>query len=322
MSYISKLNRNFERSKGSATLYSLFIGMILLTVAIGFNMIVRENLRASLALSQKMSAMLSAYSFYELLLFTLTSGKVFNKEIEPFEGEKYLGIKRIPLNGTEVFINEKDNSTLEIPVSVSIKDSNGLISLVTLNINAFDRLLRNFGVPEERRRIILDSFLDWIDRDDLTRLNGAEKSYYEKEGKPLPRNYEIQFKEELSLIRGMDKELYKKLSPYLTMCPNSGFNPNTAPPEVLRAYLDLEDNATFKTLLDFLSNNTLLSDTQLFQLTGKRIVIDEGTYYFPSYYFELKIQAGKEKPLYTITTGLDLRPKINTPYEILYWMEN
>jgi general secretion pathway protein K len=322
MNFIPKNNLKVNRKRGSATLYSLFIAMIILTVAIGFNWVVREHLKASLALSQKMSAMLSAYSAYQLLLFTLIPGKVLNREIELFEGEKYLGVKRIPLNGTEVFLNSTGNFTFEIPIKIALKDSNGLISLITFRSNVFDNLLKYSGVPEEKRRIILDSFLDWIDHDDFTRLNGAEKPYYEREGKPIPRNFELQFKEELLMIRGMDRELYEKISPYLTMLPNPGFNPNTAPPEVLRAYLDLEDNATFKTLLDYLSNQTLLSDSQLFNLTGRRIMIDEGVYYFPSYYFELLIYAGFEKPLYTLISGLDLRMKTNTPYEILYWKEN
>lgn len=314
--------RRLKPTQGSATLYSLFIAIIILTVAIGFNWIVREHLRASLALSQKMTAMLSAYSAYQILLFTLIPGKVLSREIEPFEGEKYLGQKRLPLNGTEISINATSNSPFEVPVKISLQDSNGLISLTTFRAQAFENLLKYLGIPEERRRIIIDSFLDWRDPDDLTRLNGAERSYYEKEGKPGPRNYELQFKEELSLIRGMDKELYLKLSPYLTMLPNSGFNPNTAPPQILQAYLDLEDNSTLQILLNFLANQTLFSDTQLFQLTGRRIVLDEGVYYFPSYFFELIIQAGLEKPLYTISAGLDLRIKTNTPFEILYWKEN
>ncbi|MCX8042423.1 MAG: hypothetical protein N3A56_08070, partial [Thermodesulfobacteriaceae bacterium] len=62
---------NFIKNKGSATLYSLFISMVILTVAIGFNWIVREHLRASFSLSQKMGALVSAYSSYQLLLFCL-----------------------------------------------------------------------------------------------------------------------------------------------------------------------------------------------------------------------------------------------------------
>lgn len=310
--------RKLKKTSGSATLYSLFVAMIVLTLAIGFNWIVKEHLKASLSLSQKMSALLSAYSAYNLLLFTLLPGKVYNKEVQLFEGEQYLGIKKIPLNGTEILI---ENATFELPVKISLQDTNGLLSVVTFRSYVFENLLKILGVEEERRRIIVDSFLDWIDQDDLTRLNGAEKAYYEREGKTKPRNYEIQFKEELSFIRGMDRELYQKLSPYLTILPNSGFNPNTAKKEVLQAYLGLEDNSTLQNLLNFLSNQTLLSDTQLYQLTGKRIVVDEGIYYFPSYFFELIIKVGEKEPLYTIRTGLDLRLKTNTPFEVLYWKE-
>ncbi len=310
--------RTKERKKGSATLYSLFIAMIVIMLAIGFNWIVKEHLKASLVLSQKMSALVSAYSGYNLLLFTLLPGKIYNKEVELFEGEKYLGVKRLPLNGTEFFF---ENGSFEMPVKIALQDSNGLISLVTFRTAVFENLLKYLGVEEERRRIIIDSFLDWIDQDDFTRLNGAEKDYYQREGEPGPRNYEIQFKEELSFIKGMDKELYKKVEPFITVLPNQGFNPNTAKKEVLRAYLDIEDNATFQSLLDYLSNQTLLYDSQLFQLTGKRIVLDEGVYYYPSRFWEITVKAGHPQALYTIRAGLDLRYKTNTPYEVLFWKE-
>jgi len=328
------------RDRGSASLYSLFVAMVILTVAIGFNWVVREHLKAGFSLSQKMEALVSAYSAYQLLLFTILPGKVLNKEIELYEGEKYLGIKRLPLNGTEVILGLSSNYTstnatqnalnatilgakTTIPLSISLQDTNGLISLTTLNTQVFDRLLKYAGVPEERRRVIIDSLLDWIDPDDLTRLNGAEKDYYEKEGKPYgPRNYQIQYPEELMLIRGMDEELYAKIEPYLTILPNSGFNPNTARREVVKAYLDIEDEKALDNLYAFLENGTILGNTQLFQLTGKALSLDEGVYFYPSLIFEIKIKAGYPRALYTLKFGLDARLKANTPYEILLWKEN
>jgi len=305
-----------KKEKGSASLYSLFVAIVILTVAIGFNWIVKEHLKASFSLNQKMESLVSAYSTYQLLLFTMLPGKVLNKEILLYEGEKYLGVSKIPLNGTEVFFNAT------IPVTISLQDTNGLLSLSTLNTQVFDRLLKYAQVPEERRRVIIDSLLDWIDPDDLTRLNGAEKDYYEKEGKPYgPRNYQIQYPEELTLIRGMDREIYNKIEPYLTILPNSGFNPNTAPKEVLRAYLDIEDEKTLNNLCAFLENGTILTNNQLFQLTGKALSLDEGVYFYPSLIFDVKIKAGFPKTLYTLRIGLDARFKTNAPYEILFWKE-
>lgn len=307
----------FTRSVGSATLYSLFVSVVILTVATGFNWIVKEHLKASFSLSQKIEALVSSYSTYQLLLFTLLPGQVINKEVELYEGEEYLGIKSLPLNGTEVSLNGT------FPIKISLQDTNGLLSLANFNINAFDRLLKFQGVEEERRRIIINSFLDWTDPDDLTRLNGAEKDYYKKEGKPYsPRNYQIQYLEELSLIRGMDKELYAKIEPFITILPNFGFNPNTAPKEVLQAYLDIDDEQTLSNLFSFLSNETILNNNQLFQLTGKALSFDIRVYFYPSQIFEIKIKSGNPKPLYTLKVGLDMRFKFNSPFEILYWKES
>jgi general secretion pathway protein K len=71
------------------------------------------------------------------------------------------------------------------------------------------RLLRNTGVKDQQLvDTIVDSILDWIDADDLHRLHGAESDYYR--GLPHPyhaKNGEIEFLDELLLVRGMTREI-------------------------------------------------------------------------------------------------------------------
>lgn len=318
-----------NKERGSATLYSLFIGMIILTVAIGFNWIVKEHLKASDALQRKMSALLSAYSTYNLLLYTIMPGQFTNQDIILFKGKEYMGIEKLPLNGKEVSIETLLEST-SLPVSkemfkdvkIKLQDTNGMLSLVFIRPFALKNLINQITKDEKRGDIFVDSLLDWIDTDDLTRINGAERSYYEKEGKSYaPRNYEVQYKEEIKLIRGMDESLYQKIEPFITILPNSGFNPNTAPPEVLKAYLNIDDDV-LQNLLNYISKKPILSDSELYSITARKIVIDEGVYFYPSHIVELTVSVGKPEPVYTIKAGVDLRLKTNTPFEILYWKES
>lgn len=307
------------RSKGSITLYSIFVALVILTVGIGFNLFVKEHLKTSFIITQKMEAFQEVYTTYNLLIFSFLTGKFTNREIILFQGEKYLKIKNIPLDGTEVWIN---GTYSPIPIKISVQDTNGLLSLTIFEVKPFKRLLNFLGIPEEDTKMIVDGILDWIDTDDLMRPNGAEKDYYDRMGLPYkPRNWEMQYKEELLFIRGMRKEFYKKIEPYITILPKTGFNPNTAPPEVIKAYLNLEDENILRNLLEYRRKENIISFYHLFKLTGKSIPEEEGVNCFPSYIIELKIEAGKPKSLYKIAAGLDLRLKTFYPYEIIYWKE-
>ncbi len=100
----------------------------------------------------------------------------------------------------------------------------------------YETRLRNLikrlgGKPE-----VVDALIDWLDVDNnVTGTYGAEDEYYKKMNM-LPKNGPIESLDELSMIRGFDKELLvdKKLKYYITVAETDGkINANTAPVEVL-----------------------------------------------------------------------------------------
>lgn len=303
---------------GSATVFSILFSAVLITLALAFNLLVRENLKFSITLKYKMDALITAHSALNVLTYNILSGVITNREVLLPSGNRTLQLERLPLNGTFVEIRLPER------VLVSLRDTNGLLSLSYINLSALRRLiLMKTNNDSSRADIFIDSLLDWIDRDDLTRLNGAETDFYRAHNYPyIPRNYPLQYKEEILLIRGMDKELYKKIEPYLTILPANGFNPNTAPDEVLMAYLDLDNPYLLEPLKKYLQQRPILSDLELFALTGRRIVVDEGVFYYPSRYVELTIQVPSgNRTLFTLRAGLDLRLAQTKPFEILYLKE-
>lgn len=309
---------SLNRRKASATIFSLFFSAVILTLAIAFNLLVRENLKTSLALKYKADAFVTANSALHLLLYHILSGTFTQKEILLPNSNESLGINRLPLNGTEVELRIPDK------ILLTAKDTNGLLSLSYINVAALKRLILRYTNNDTKRAdIIIDSLLDWIDRDDLTRLNGAEKDYYQSQNLPYhPRNYPLQYKEEFAFIRGMDRELYNKLEPFITILPANGFNPNTAPDEVLLAYLDLEDPKDLLPIKNFIQTKPLSSDTELMGLVGRKIALSEEVYYFPSRYIELTLKVPQgNRTIYTLKIGLDLRLTSRRPYEILYYRE-
>ena len=62
---------------------------------------------------------------------------------------------------------------------------------------------------QDKAELIAEAILDWRDKDDLTRLGGAESNYYERQGLSyVPGNGPFQALTELLLVRGMSPELF------------------------------------------------------------------------------------------------------------------
>jgi len=291
----------------------MLMAAVIVTVGVGFNWLVKEHMKSSESLRNKAEAILKARSAYDTLLYLIINGRVLQTEIVTLASNEITELKTLPLNGQKVPLSDD--------LYVQAQDSNGMISLSNLNMPAMERLIKKVGGLDNASDII-NSYLDWIDTDNFVRLNGAEEFYYKGQGLPYtPRNYAIQYKDEFELIKGMDKELYGKVEPYLTMLPSTGFNPNTASDEVLMAYLDINEES-LKVLREYMSKMPLRSDMELFALTGRRIASkEEGIYFFPSYFIEITVSVGKPRNMYTIRAGLDIRQNVRSPYGVLYWRE-
>lgn len=305
--------RDTQGSRGSATILMILMAAVIVTVGIGFNWLVKEHIKASDGLKNKAEAILKARSAYDTIIYLILNGQPTQKEIVISGGEEISALKTLPLNGEEVLLTDD--------IYVRLQDSNGILSLATMSVTVMERLFRKIGGLDNASGQI-DSLLDWIDTDDFSRINGAEAFYYRGEGLPYaPRNYPLQYKDEIEFIKGIGSELYNKIQPYLTMLPATGFNPNTASDEVIMAYLDINEES-LKVLRDYMSKKAIASDAELFAMTGRRITgSEEGIYFFPSSYMDITVSVGRPRSLYTIKVGLDTRQKSYSPYSVVYWRE-
>jgi general secretion pathway protein K len=300
-------------NKGSVTILIILIAGVIMTVGLGFNWLVREHIKASMGLKNKAEAILKARSAYDTLIYLMLNGQLSEKEMM-FSGVQDLTkLTSIPLNGKEV--------SLADDLYVKVQDSNGLLSLFNINPQAIERLIKNVA-QVENPSIPVNSLLDWIDSSDFARINGAGKSYYREQQLPYQtRNYALQYKEEITFVRGIGRDIYMKIEPYLTILPSSGFNPNTAEDEVLKAYLNI-DTESLNALKDYMSKTPLTSSAALFFLTGRQLTSTlEVSHFSPSRFMEITVRAGSSRSLYTIKAGLHFISDINTPYSVLYWRE-
>lgn len=68
-----------------------------------------------------------------------------------------------------------------------------------------ERLFRLWGLSDEEVRVVTDSLGDWVDRDDLARLNGAEREQLlDQDQYSLPGNRNFRSVNEMARVRGMD----------------------------------------------------------------------------------------------------------------------
>lgn len=130
---------------------------------------------------------------------------------------------------------------------VRLQDNRGL-----LNLNFFDdgmllRLLGQLGVAAQRRSALIDALRDYTDDDDLRRLNGAEAAQYRAAGLPAPPNDFLATPMQLRSVLGWRDEvsLWKRdvLLRLVTTARVAGFNPNTAPAELLSVLPGIDPQA-------------------------------------------------------------------------------
>jgi len=115
-------------------------------------------------------------------------------------------------------------------------NESGKIDLNTVPRELLEQFLLYKGLDVEDVDIVYDSLLDWRDPDDLHRLNGAEKDYYQSLADPyIPRDGMIQDASEFFLLRGTEKlrGTFNPESVFTVYNSRSRINFNSLTPEML-----------------------------------------------------------------------------------------
>jgi type II secretory pathway component PulK len=105
--------------------------------------------------------------------------------------------------------------------TVNIEDPHSLLNVNSASSDALTRVIANPALS--------DALLDWRDPDDVTRRDGAERSWYASNGRLLPRNGALGSVDELGLIAGFDDSTVVRLRHLLTVRGDGRLDPNTAP---------------------------------------------------------------------------------------------
>ncbi len=127
-------------------------------------------------------------------------------------------------------------------VTFAIQDEAGLFPILVPTAPVLDRFLVKQGVRHEDVPRLRDTLMDFLDHDDLRRLNGAEARDYERADQPRPPNRQlllpVELKDVLDWAELVPPASMDGLPERLTTFYAGAVNLNTAPLELLPTWVD------------------------------------------------------------------------------------
>lgn len=142
-------------------------------------------------------------------------------------------------SGTAGWLADGSRRALEFEgfqIEAAIQDEFGKLDLNRANPILLQGLFLAVGLEQQEAVALVDAIRDWSDPDELRRPNGAERDEYLAVGLAEPANRPFGRLDELLLVLGMNRELYDKVYPALTLYSGqSQVNPVVAPRLVLLA---------------------------------------------------------------------------------------
>ena len=211
-------------------------------------------------------------------------------------------------------------------VAFSLQDETGLVSLNTPSEPQLPLVLESLGIPPNTAAALMPRIRDYIDKDRILSLDGAEDFDYAKAGRPPPANWLLVTAMELNRVLGaeglFDPEQWRRLRAMTTPRLLAAVNFNTMPPEVAAALLgtDLED------LGDFLSareQESLARLDRIVELTGQYAKVDpEHVAVMPSVFVRMTTwwQHGGPRTVVgiTLTPSSPIAPRVAVPWRKEY----
>lgn len=122
----------------------------------------------------------------------------------------------------------------------AIQDEAGLFALRSPSNDALERFLRANGVAAEKIPRLRDTLLDYVDGDDLNRLNGAERRDYERLHRAPPPNRPLLLPSEVANVLSWDElspQQLATITSQATLNYGGAVNLNTVPAALLPTWV-------------------------------------------------------------------------------------
>jgi general secretion pathway protein K len=195
---------------------------------------------------------------------------------------------------------------------------------------AFRKLLELCGVDEDRGTIV-DSTVDWIDKNEDERFSGAEDGFYQSLDKPYHcKDGPLDVPEELLRVKGMTPEFFygteeqPGIGQYISVFGDGKININTAEPMVLASLHDLitlEMGKDMKAYREDAGNELSLSNPTWYQdvpSIGGDITLPKDIIGISSNYFEIRSK-GRFEGITKTVVAVAKRDPDTQKFSILSW---
>ncbi|AZZ95472.1 general secretion pathway protein GspK [Hahella sp. KA22] len=301
---VSGGNRGLRKQSGIAALIVIFIVALVMVLVAGlFNIHYLDIRRTSNILEQDQAKMyaLAAETYARTILREdfaqdKKANKMVDHEVDNTDEPWGQYAIQIPIDTNVGIQGQIDDLMGRFNINSLVTNKNGASAVNKEAVQQFERLLSS--LKDINPDVTAEKFVDWIDADDqIYQLKGAEEETYLLK-KPPYRAANSYFNDisEFWLIDGMDAATYKELKKFVAILPNSSgmLNVNTAPAEVLMAYIPGLDKQTADKIVDIRKEEGHFADVNQFlslaELAGKKD-IPKKLFRVNSEYFQATLRA-------------------------------
>jgi general secretion pathway protein K len=210
---VKEIRKKLNTEDGVALLIVLWVITLLMVLVMSFSMLSRTEANSTVFFRDGVQKKFFAEAALERATMEIFHRQTHKNQTVVLEGNEVLRIDGRAYDGsigTGRYVFRLFNESGKINLNTmggrsGVGNRSGVDTSSGIILN---NLLVNLGIAKETADIIVDSILDWIDDDDLHRLNGAESDYYQSLPNPYKaKNARLDTLEELLLIKGMSPDI-------------------------------------------------------------------------------------------------------------------
>lgn len=330
------MKRIFKSERGIALFLVLWVMALLTVIAGEFCYFVRTEANITRNFKEETQTYYIAMSGLSFAIGELVVNELVPRQVKAPDGKEEQEDIRWRINTDIPAIPFGDGQ-----FKVERENESGKVNLNRAGAPLLKMMLSNFEIDDANKNIIVDSIMDWRDKDSLHRLNGAEDDYYLSLPQPYKsKNGDFTSIEELLLVRGVTpgvfygglKDMVAVYQDKETGLDNriiakfdfDKININAASPRMLRALPRMTEDVV-QAIIKYREKKDFRSLTDLSLLVGSDIYAGISPYITLSLspYYTIK-SVGMLKDSQTregVQAVVKIDRRLTKGYEVIQWID-
>jgi general secretion pathway protein K len=198
------MKRILKSERGIALFLVLWVMALLTVIAGEFCYAVRTEANITRNFKEETQTYYIAVSGLYWAIGELVVNELVPRQVKASDGEEEQGDIRWRIN-TDIPVIPFGEGQFK----VERENESGKVNLNRASEALLKMMLNNLQIEDTNKNIIVDSIMDWRDKDNFHRINGAEDDYYLSLPQPYKsKNGDFTSIEELLLVRGVTPEIF------------------------------------------------------------------------------------------------------------------